>query len=577
MTTGNGSTRTATAEGAKLEEHGTNGMTSETASPASTTNGKRKSTTTPAPSSPSPKKALLASTDPLQRSPKQWIINAFAMQAPCHLNPGLHNHPLNKHHKYNSINSWISLARKLEEAKFHAIFFADVLGGYDVYKGPANLEPTIPAGVQFPILDPLYAVAALAASTRSIGFGITASTTYDAPYALARRFSTVDHLSNGRVGWNIVTSYLDSAARNFNLSTQIEHDERYAIAHEYLHVVYKLWEGSWRDDAVNVDVSASGEDENVDVSTNEAVENSKGNDPKKAKGAYANPKAVRQINHTGKYFKVPGPHLCEPSPQRTPFLFQAGTSSKGKEFAATHAEAIFLNGHTPDLIAPSVTSIRAAATSLGRTGSDLKIITGILVIVAPTDEAAHAKFADLVSYGDREGALALFGGWSGYDLNQYGDDDDFRFLDEAPPAVRSMVNHWAAADPLEGRVWNKKTIGEYLVLGGNGAKIIGSPTRVADELQRWVDVAGVDGFNFSYATVPGTFEDIITYLLPELRRRGVFWHDYAVPGGTLRENYFGQEGKKRLADSHPGARYFWKAGEEVPEYAREVGEGDGEV
>ncbi|KAE9974457.1 hypothetical protein BLS_003109 [Venturia inaequalis] len=389
------------------------------------------------------------------------------MQAPCHLNPGLHRHPDNQGHKYNDIKSWIALAQKLEAAKFHAIFFADVLGGYDVYRGPANLDPTIPAGAQFPINDPLYSVAALSAATSSIGFGITASTTYEPPYSLARRCSTVDQLINGRVAWNIVTSFLDSAARNFNLITQIEHDERYNIAHEYLHVVYKLWEGSWRDDAVG-----SGKN-----------------------GAYADPKGVRQINHEGKHFKVPGPHLCEPSPQRTPFLFQAGTSTKGKEFAATHAEAIFLNGHTPELVAPSVSSIRKTARELGRNESDIKIVAGVLVIVAETDDLAHAKFQDLVSYGDEEGALALFGGWSGYDLSKYADDEDFRFLDSAPPAVRSMVNHWATANPLGGQVWNKKTIAEYLVLGGNGAKIIGGPKTVADELERWIDVADVDGFN----------------------------------------------------------------------------------
>ena len=469
---------------------------------------------------------------------KTWILNAFAMQAPGHLNPGLFKYPNDEGRKYKSIDYWISLAKELEEAKFHAIFFADVLGGYDVYKGPANLEPTIPAAAQFPINDPLYAIPALAAATKSIGFGVTASTTYDQPYALARRFSTVDHLSNGRVAWNIVTSYLDSAARNFALKTQIEHDERYAIAHEYLHVTYKLWEGSWRDDAVLPESS----------------------------GPYADPKAVRQINHKGKYFTVPGPHLCEPSPQRTPFLFQAGTSTAGRKFAATHAEAIFLNAHTPELVRPSVESIRQEAQQQGRDPRDIKIVAGLLVIVAETNEDAHHKYNELASYGDREGALALFGGWSGYDLSKYSDEEDFRFSEETPPAVRSMVNHWASTSP-EGITWNKKTIANWLVLGGNGAKIIGNPITVADELQRWIDVADVDGFNLSYASIPETFRDIIRLLIPELRRRGVFWHEYAVPGGTLRENYFGEAARNRLADTHPGAKYFWKAGEETPAYA----------
>lgn len=468
---------------------------------------------------------------------KQLIVNAFAMQAPGHLNPGLFRYPKDKGTSYNDIKHWIALAQKLEAAKFHAIFFADVLGGYDVYKGPANLDPTIPAAAQFPINDPLYSIAALAAATESIGFGVTASTTYDAPYALARRFSTVDHLSNGRVGWNIVTSYLDSAARNFGLNTQIEHDERYRIADEYLHVTYKLWEGSWRDDAVNKDKSS----------------------------AYADPRGVTQIHHEGKYFKVPGPHLCEPSAQRTPFLLQAGTSTAGKTFAAKHAEAIFLHAHKPELVRPSVDSIRAQAASFGRDPRDIKIVAGILVMVAETDEAARAKFEKLASYGDREGALALFGGWSGYDLSKYADDQDFRFVEQ--PAIRSMVNHWASTVPgTEGVKWDKKTIAEYLILGGNGAKVIGSAKTVADELERWVEVGDIDGFNFSYASIPETFDDIIEYLLPELRRRGLFWEDYAVPGGTFRENMYGKKGQNRLPETHPGAQYTWRAGEEVPRY-----------
>ena len=470
---------------------------------------------------------------------KQLILNAFAMQSPSHLNPGLFQYPADQGSQYKNIQTWVSLAQKLEKAKFHAIFFADVLGGYDVYKGPANLNPTIPAGIQFPINDPLYSISAMAAATESIGFGVTASTTYEPPYALARKFSTVDHLSNGRIAWNIVTSYLDSAARNFGLDTQIEHDERYRIAHEYLHVVYKLWEGSWRDDAVQ---------------------------PAGSK-IYADPKGVTTIDHKGKYFTVPGPHLCEPSPQRTPFLFQAGTSTAGKKFAATHAEAIFLNGHTPELVRPSVDSIRTQAAELGRDPQSIKIVAGLLAVVAETDEQAQEKYAKLAKYGDREGALALFGGWSGYDLSKYGDDDDFRFIDNAPPAVRSMVNHWASSSPA-GLAWNKKTIAEHLILGGNGPKIIGSPTTVADELERWVEVADIDGFNFSYASLPETFDDMIELLIPELRKRGLVWDDYAVKGGTLRENYLGVEGGKRLGRGHPGAKYVWRKGEEIPEYLK---------
>jgi len=468
--------------------------------------------------------------------PKQLILNAFVMQTPSHLNPGLFRVPGDQGTQYNQIKHWISLAQKLEKAKFHAIFFADVLGGYDVYKGPANLEPTLPAAAQIPLIDPLYSVPAMAAATESIGFGVTASTTYEPPYALARRFSTVDHLTQGRVAWNIVTSYLDSAARNFGLDTQIEHDERYRIADEYLHVTYKLWEGSWRDDAVV-------------------------NSP----SGYTNPVAVRQIHHKGQYFKVPGPHICEPSPQRTPLLFQAGSSGAGQKFAASHAEAIFVSGQTPELVRRTVDGIRQQAAAVGRDPRDIKIIGGLLVIVAETDEAAVQKLEHLKTYGDREGALALFGGWTGIDLSSYSDDQDFRVAENN--AVRSLANRWATTVPGgSGQKWNKKTIAEYLIVGGTGPRAVGSPKTVADLLEQWVNEADLDGFNLSNATIPGTYDDIIEFLLPELQRRGLFWTEYAVKGGTIRENYAGKKGQTRLSDRHPGARYFWKAGQETPPF-----------
>jgi FMN-dependent oxidoreductase (nitrilotriacetate monooxygenase family) len=446
------------------------------------------------------------------------------------LSSGLWKHPKNRHREYASLKYWTDLAKILERGKFHALFLADVLGGYDVYKGPANLTPTIPSAAQFPVNDPLYSVPAMAAVTESLAFGVTASTTYESPYALARRFSTVDHLTDGRVAWNIVTSYLDSAARNFGLDTQVEHDERYRIAEEYMDVVYKLWESSWRDDAVIKDAEHD---------------------------VYAIPKRVRQINHKGKHFNVPGPHMCEPSPQRTPFIFQAGTSKAGKLFGAKHAEAIFVHAQVPEKLAPSVRDIRQTAKEqFGRDPYSIKIIAGVLVIVAPTDEEARAKHAEYRSYGNREGALALFGGWSGYDLSTYSDDEDFRFTKET--AVRSIVTHWADTVPgSNNEPWTKDRIANHLLLGGNGSTIVGSPKTVVDELERWVEVADVDGFNLQFAVSPGTFEDIIEYVIPELQARGLFHTDYEKPGATARESILGQG--DRLLPDHYGSQFRWRA------------------
>ncbi|KAJ5513830.1 Nitrilotriacetate monooxygenase component A/pristinamycin IIA synthase subunit A [Penicillium fimorum] len=466
---------------------------------------------------------------------KQIILNAFVMNTPGHLAPGLWKHPRNKTDQYKTLSFWTDLARLLDKAGFHAMFLADTLGAYDVYKGPSNVVPALASGAQFPVNDPLYLVPAMSAVTKNLIFGVTASVTYEKPYALARRLSTVDHLSQGRLAWNIVTSYLDSAARNHGLNEQIPHDERYAIADEYLEVLYKLWEGSFRDDAVLAD---------------------------RQLGTYIASDGVREINHKGEYFDVPGPHFCEPSPQRTPFLFQAGVSEAGGQFGGKHGEAIFIGGQTPEGTRLTVDNIRNIAKQHGRDPNHIKVIVGINVIVAATDEEAKAKREDYLQYADDEGALALFGGWTGIDLSGHPDDEDFRFSDS--PRVQSIVRRWSATVPgTDSLPWTKRRIVEYISVGGLQAKVVGSPTTVADELERWVEVSDVDGFNLAHIVNPGTFEDIIEFLLPELRRRGVFREEIEKEGATAREVFIGSQ---RLPEDHPGSKYKWRAGETIPQY-----------
>lgn len=175
-----------------------------------------------------------------------------------------------------------------------------------------------------------------------------------------------------------------------------------------------------------------------------------------------------------------------------------------------------------------------------------------------TDEKAQAKYEDYLSYADLEGSATLFGGWTGTDLSKFSDDEDFRFT--GPGAIQSMVTAWSATVPgTNGIKWTKKRVMQELALGGPHARLIGSPKTVADGLQRWVDGTGVDGFNISYAINPGDFEDIIKFLLPELRARGVFWNDYAA--STARENYLGDGLGPRLREDHPGSQYKWRADE----------------
>lgn len=324
------------------------------------------------------------------------------------MTPGLWRHPSQEP---QTLDHWVRLAKFLDQSGFHGIFFADVLGIYNVYQ--SNNGPALTSGAQIPIQDVSLFISALAYATKNLCFGITASTTYENPYSLARKFSTLDQLSGGRVGWNIVGSYLESAAKSFGSVPLVDHDERYRMAHEFMQVVYKLLEGSWRDNSVLAD---------------------------KESGIYADPEKVRQIAHHGKDYTCAGPNLVGPSPQRTPYLLQAGASRSGQNFAATHAEAMFLPGMVPVKTREIVKSMKALLVEKGRPEHSVKFIAGIFICVDETDEKAQAKFQSLLQYADLEGTAALFGGWSGTDLSKFSDDEDFSFT--GPPAIQSMISAW---------------------------------------------------------------------------------------------------------------------------------------
>lgn len=275
------------------------------------------------------------------------------------------------------------------------------------------------------------------------------------------------------------------------------------------------------------------------------------------KGIYTDPALVRLINHTGKYYNVPGPHICQPSRQRTPVILQAGTSRAGKNFAAKHAEAIFVAGHSPAVVAKNVAEIRALAKEqFNRDPSSIKFLALLCPIIGKTQEEAQAKYEELVSYGSEDGALALFGGWTGIDLAKYGDDEELRHVESN--AIRSAVEAWSKSLPGVPK-WTKHTVGNHIKVGGLGATVVGTPDHIADEMERWVAEADVDGFNLAYALMPASFEEVISDLLPVLKARGLFWDDYAVDGGTYRENLYAKEGVARPPADHPAAQYHWKA------------------
>ena len=447
-------------------------------------------------------------------------FNAFDMTCIMHQSPGLWAHPSDQSTRYNDLDYWIELAQLLERGKFDGLFIADVLGVYDTYQG--SHDASVRRAMQVPVHDPLMQVSAMAAATENLTFGITVSATYEQPYALARRFSSLDHLTKGRIAWNIVTSYLDGAARNLGMDRQMSHDERYDLAAEVVDVCYQLWEGSWQDDAVIADRSAQ---------------------------IYADPAKVHAINHKGVYFSVPGIHLSEPSPQRTPVIWQAGTSTKGRAFAAQHAEAVFTVAPTTATLRGYVDDIRTVAAQHGRDPRSLKIFTEITTVVAPTDEEAQEKYEELLTWTDYEGALAFYAGITGVDLSTLDPDQPLEYVET--DSARFALEIFSKADPT--RTWTPREVARFVGIGAMGPVLVGSPTTVADELERWIDEADIDGFNLAYATTPGTFAEFIELVVPELQRRGRYWQDYDE-GTTMRERLYGP-GHKRVRDDHPAAVY----------------------
>lgn len=446
---------------------------------------------------------------------KRFHINAFTQCCIGHHSIGQWKHPLDRPlDGYRNVHYWVDLARILEAGFFDTLFLADVHGTYSVYKG--SREAAVRHGVQFPSNDPTLIISAMAAATRHLGFASTFSTSYYQPYHTAKLFSTLDHLTDGRVAWNIVTSYLADANANFGLTEMMPHDQRYDRAEEYMEVCYQLWEHSWEEDAMVRD---------------------------QARDILIDPRKVHEINHEGRYFKVPGPHMCEPSPQRTPVLYQAGQSGRGIQFAARHAEAIFAIHPNIAACKHGVKQLSAALKAAGRRRNEVKYFPGVTVIVAPTDEEARLKLETCRRYRSPEGALALFCGWIGIDIAKLESGKSLKHM--KTEAIQGLLDYFAIIDP-EG-TWTVADIGDYLSIGSVMPKIVGSPQTVADELERWADEGGCDGFNLVPVTQPHGFREFSDLVVPELQRRGRMRTSYE--GATLRELYFGV-GRSRLEAKH---------------------------
>lgn len=455
---------------------------------------------------------------------KQIRLNAFTMNCVGHIHHGLWKHPRDDSVDYRRPEYWIELARLLERGLFDTVFLADIVGVYDVLGG--GIDVTAREAVQFPVNDPTYVVPLMAHATRHIGFGVTANLTYEHPYPFARRMATLDHLTGGRLGWNIVTGYLDSAARGVGLARQIDHDDRYDRADDFMDAFYQLLEGSWEDDAVVAD---------------------------RAGGAYADPAKIHRVWHDGPYYKVDGVyHLAEPSPQRTPVLFQAGASQRGNRFAGRHAECVFTGAPDAASLARVVASIRGQAVEAGRQRDDIKVFAGLTVITDRSERAAQEKYEEYRRHASAEGALAQLVSGMGVDLYRFDPDEeitDGKLAALYPDRVRRVGEVRAGRFP-PGTTWRKLLASR--TLGSQQVPLVGTPSQVADRIAALVAETDLDGFNLTRTVAPECWRDFIDLVIPELQQRGLY--KTAYEDGTLRDKLFGQR-SGRLPGQHYGSRH----------------------
>lgn len=444
------------------------------------------------------------------KTAKKILLNAFDMNSVGHINHGLWTHPRDESHRFNELNYWTDLAKTLEQGLFDGLFIADITGVYDVYQN--GLELTLKESIQLPSHDPSTLVSAMAAVTQHLGFGVTVNLSYESPYQFARRFASLDHLTQGRIGWNIVTGYLDSAERLIGHTGLKDHDLRYEQAEEFLQLCYKFWEGSWENDAVVKD---------------------------KKNRIFTNPAKVHHITHQGTFYQSQGVFQVSPSIQRTPVLFQAGASPRGLAFATQHAEAMFIGADRPEKIKQQVDQIHKKALEQGRQPDDIKIFVGITVVTAETDELAQQKFDEYRAYASPEAGLAHFSSSVGIDLSQFDDDEAIPY--QKTNSIVSVNNKFK-----EQKI-SKNDLKAQHVLGGRYPLMIGSGATVAEKLIQLMDETGIDGFNLTRTVAPESHHDFIQFVIPELQQRGRYKTAYEQ--GSLRHKIFNRG--DRLPSSHP--------------------------
>lgn len=438
---------------------------------------------------------------------KQMHLGAF--MRPVSIHTAWWRHPDSAPEANFSLKHLVHCIQTLERGKFDAFFMADHLAVLNMPIEALKRSGTVTS------FEPFTLLSALAMVTERIGLIATASTTYDAPYHIARRFASLDHISGGRAGWNIVTTSNPDAARNFGMTEHMDHAERYARAREFHDVVTGLWD-SFAEDAFIRD---------------------------KESGIFWDPARMHKLDHEGKYLSIAGPLNIARPVQGWPVIVQAGASDSGRQLAAEVAEMIFAAGGPVADARAYYADIKSRAARAGRDPSLIKILPGALVTVAETDEAAREKRALLDSLVHPDSGMAALSIALGTDARAFDLDAP---LPDIPETNQSQSGRQRV---LERARRENLTVRQLaMALGGyGGLSFTGSAKTIADEMQHWLEAEACDGFNIMFPTIPGGVEDFVRWVVPELQRRGIFRKEYA--GTTLREH---------LGLPRPGNKFFEK-------------------
>jgi len=431
----------------------------------------------------------------MSQAPRQLKLGAFLMATGHHVAAWRHpDVPANagldfKHYKH--------LAQVAERARFDTLFVAD-----SVAAATGDIASRMARSDYF---EPLTLLSALSAVTEHIGLISTVTTSYNEPYHVARKFASLDHLSGGRAGWNLVTSDAAAEAHNFGRDEHIGHAERYSRAREFYQVVTGLWD-SWADDAFTRD---------------------------KASGQYYDPAKLHVLNHSGEHFKVKGPLNVARSPQGRPVIVQAGSSETGRELAAQTAEVVFTAQTSLANAQAFYADLKGRLAKFGRSADSMKVMPGVFVVVGETEALARAKFEAFQALVEPEVGVALLGRMLGnFDLSGYpldGPLPELPLTDSGQQSRQKLLTELAGRENLSLAELGRK------IAGGRGHySLIGTPVQIADQLQAWFEQGAADGFNVLVPHLPGGLEDFADHVVPELQRRGLFRTEYE--GTTLREN-----------------------------------------